>query len=157
MPHPIPRPLLRLSLGLLLCLGTGTLIACDNPSDESPDASAPPDSNVSPDSEAPPELHSMAPAELDTALVNKDFVLINVHIPYEGEIPGTDTHIAFTDVDALVAYIGPDPNTAAVLYCKTDYMADIAGPELVARGYRAITTLSGGMNAWVSAGFSLDP
>jgi len=33
--------------------------------------------------------------ELNTMLQSRDFPLINVHIPYEGEIPGTDAHIPY--------------------------------------------------------------
>jgi len=135
----IPRPLLLVSLGLLLVGGPVALTACDN------------------GSQTPPELHAMTPVELDAALVDKDFLLINVHIPYDGEVPGTDAHIPFTDIDGLVSYIGPDLSTPVVIYCKSDYMSDIAGPELVALGYRAVSYLSGGMNAWVADGLTLDP
>lgn len=132
-----PRPSLITTLGLMLVLGLAALPACDN--------------------DAQPKLHSMTPAELDEALASKDFLLINVHIPYDGEIPGTDTHIEYTDIDAIVDYIGPDLGTKVVIYCKSDHMTDIAGPELVARGYRAVFYLEGGMNAWTAEGFSLDP
>ncbi len=151
MTHPFAHPFTLVSLGLMLALGPWALTACDNNHDASPDG------GTSPDSQTPPELHAITPGELDAALADKDFLLINVHIPYEGEVPGTDTHIPYTDIDGLVDYIGPDLTTPVVIYCKSDYMTDIAGPELVTLGYRAITYLSGGMNAWVAAGFTLDP
>lgn len=126
------------AFGLMVLLGLGTLSACE-------------------DETTTPELTEMTPAELDVALASKDFLLINVHVPYDGEIAGTDTHITYTDIDGLVDYIGPDLGTRVVLYCKSDHMTDIAGPELVARGYRAVYVLQGGMNAWTAAGFTLDP
>ena len=104
-----------------------------------------------------PQLGTITPAELDTALQAKDFLLINVHIPHAGEVPGTDTHIPFDDIDALVAYIGTDLDTPVIIYCLSDGMTLIAGPELVARGYRDIRYLSGGMTAWTQAGYTLDP
>jgi len=106
--------------------------------------------------EAPALLHSVTVEELRAALADKDFLLINVHVPREGEIPGTDTHIAYTDIDALAAYIGP-LDTETVLYCKTDKTSLLAGQALVERGYSRIYYLEGGMNAWQAAGYQLDP
>ncbi len=107
---------------------------------------------------AEPVLGSISVEELHQALDSgqKDFLLINVHVPREGEIPGTDVHIAYTDVDALAGYIGQKDNPA-VLYCKSDAMSVTAGNALVERGYTAIRYLEGGMNAWVAAGYQLDP
>ena len=127
------------ALGLMIAVMLPTLTACEK------------------DPAADPQLHTMSPAELDAALADKDFLLINVHVPYEGEIPGTDTHLTYTDVDALAAYIGTDLSTQVVIYCKSDHMTDIAGPELVARGYRNVYYLEGGMNAWTAEGYTLDP
>jgi len=138
MTAPTSRSQPAATLVLALILGLATLPACDG-------------------GEAAPELHAMTPAELSGALASKDFLLINVHIPYDGEIAGTDTHIAYTDIDGLVDYIGPDLGTRVVIYCKSDHMTDSAGPELVARGYREIYYLAGGMNAWTAEGYTLEP
>jgi hypothetical protein len=39
-------------------------------------------------------------AGLATMLEDKDFPLINVHIPYEGEIPDTDLFIPYNEMEA---------------------------------------------------------
>jgi rhodanese-related sulfurtransferase len=95
--------------------------------------------------------------DLHAALDNKDFILINVHVPRDGELPGTDTHIAFTDPDALASYIGAGLDTRVIIYCKTDHMAEVVGPELLARGYTTVSYLKGGMLAWEAAGYELAP
>lgn len=105
----------------------------------------------------PASLGVMTAAELHAALVAKDFLMTDVHIPRAGVIPGTDTSIPYTDVDGLAAYLGPDLDTRVVLTCRSDYMSGVAGAALVARGYRAVRHLQGGMNAWVAAGYTLDP
>lgn len=115
------------------------------------------DASASQDAHPAPALHGMSPAELHAALQSKDFLLINVHVPDQGEIPGTDTHIPYTDVDAIAAYIGPDLGTKTVIYCLTDHMALIAGPALVQRGYWNLYYIEGGMSAWQAAGYTVDP
>ncbi len=105
----------------------------------------------------PASLGVMTAAELHAALVAKDFLMIDVHIPRAGVIPGTDTSIPYTDVDGLAAYLGPNLDTRVVLTCLSDHMSTTAGTALAARGYRAVRHLQGGMSAWVAAGYTLDP
>ena len=106
---------------------------------------------------APATLGSVSPAALNAELAAKDFLLVNVHIPYEGEIPGTDDHVPFNDIPALTSYLGADLEVAAVLYCKSDFMSVTAGEELAAMGYSGLRYLEGGMTAWEAAGYPLTP
>jgi rhodanese-related sulfurtransferase len=124
----------------------------DTDTDTDTDTDSVADSGAVPDA----VLRSVSPNDLADALLSKDFLLINVHVPYAGEIPGTDTHITYLDPEALVTYIGDDKGTNVVVYCLTNYMALIAGNELVDRGYYAVRYLEGGMNGWVGAGFGLE-
>lgn len=94
-------------------------------------------------------------ADLHTELAQKDFLLLNVHIPHDADIPGTDTAIAYTDLDALAAFIGPELATKIVVYCSGDSMSKEAGQGLAARGYRGVRYLDGGMTGWTKAGYSL--
>ncbi|MDH5673582.1 MAG: rhodanese-like domain-containing protein [Myxococcales bacterium] len=102
-----------------------------------------------------PTIHNITPDELDQMLASKDFVLINVHIPYAGEIPGTDVHIPFTDIADLEVRLGSDHATKAVLYCRSGSMSLAAATDLVGLGYCQIYDLPGGMNGWTAAGFTL--
>lgn len=102
---------------------------------------------------APATLHEISPQDLHAKLANKDFLLIDVHYPNAGSIPGTDARIAYDDIPALVAYIGPNLDTKVVLTCLSGHMSKTAGDALVARGYRNISELTGGMNAWTAAGY----
>ncbi|MGC4115071.1 MAG: rhodanese-like domain-containing protein [Myxococcales bacterium] len=116
-----------------------------------------------PDAAAVATLGKLSVADLWAALQatpdggDKGFLLINVHVPYEGSIPGTDAHITYLDPNAIAAYVGTDLDRPVVVYCKSNYMSTIAGNDLVSRGYRAVRYLDGGMNGWKAAGYTLDP
>ncbi len=77
--------------------------------------------------------------------------VINVHIPYEGHIDGTDHFVAFDEIadwDGLPA----DLDAPIVLYCRSGNMSGAASQTLADMGYTDITDLDGGMNAWTAAG-----
>ncbi len=92
--------------------------------------------------------------ELHTMLANKDFVLVNVHIPFDGNIAGTDLSIPY---DQIAQNLDKLPEKAAkiVLYCRSGRMSDIAAKELVSQGYTNVWNLSGGMAAWEQAGLDI--
>lgn len=114
------------------------------------------DADTDGDAFTPPELTRLSADELQTLLEAQEIPLINVHVPYAGEIPGTDTHIAYNDIDALADYIGADLDTLFVLYCLSGPMSFSAGDALVDRGYTRAYDLRGGMNAWRAAGYELN-
>lgn len=80
-------------------------------------------------------------------------LLINVHVPFEGEIVGTDLHVSYTDIAGLEAALG-DKGRAAILYCKTGPMSLQAAKKLVALGYRNVFDLAAGFLKWKAAGES---
>lgn len=97
----------------------------------------------------------VSPAELQTMLQSKNFPLINVHIPYEGEIEGTDQHIPFDQIPQRLSDLPSDKNAKIVIYCRSGNMSTQAAGELVQAGYANIWELGGGMIAWTDAGLPL--
>lgn len=94
------------------------------------------------------------PVELAAMLRAKDFTLVNVHVPYAGEIEPTDAFIPF-DTIALRSADLPATDQPIVLYCQTGRMSAIAAETLVKAGYTDVWDLAGGMEAWTAAGLPL--
>ncbi|MBI2868318.1 MAG: rhodanese-like domain-containing protein [Chloroflexi bacterium] len=93
-------------------------------------------------------------ARLESMLDSKDFLMVNVHIPYAGEIPGTDLFIPYNDIERNLEKL-PDKSAKIVVYCRSGMMSDIAAKTLTRLGYNGITDVEGGMVAWEEAGFRL--
>jgi phage shock protein E len=96
----------------------------------------------------------VSPQELRTQLASKDFTLINVHIPYGGEIAGTDRFLPFDRVAGDTA-LPRDKNAELVVYCRSGPMSRVAAQALVRLGYTNVRELRGGLNAWTAAGYTL--
>jgi rhodanese-related sulfurtransferase len=95
-------------------------------------------------------------SELQSILKDKDFVLINVHVPYEGNIPNTDISIPYDQIAQNLDQLPADKNEKIVLYCRSDRMSTIASETLVGLGYTNIYNLDGGMVVWENAGLDLE-
>lgn len=85
---------------------------------------------------------------------NRAFIVVNVHIPYQGEIEGTNYNIAYNDIDALTMAL-PEKDAPIILYCRSGSMSEQAARNLVELGYTQIYDVPGGMNAWQSSGHTL--
>ncbi|MGZ4149613.1 MAG: rhodanese-like domain-containing protein [Actinomycetota bacterium] len=93
-------------------------------------------------------------ATLQDRLKDPSTVLVNVHVPYEGEIPGTDAFIPYTEIAQRISDLPSDP-AKLVIYCRSGNMSTEAAQELAAAGYKGFAELSGGFYAWQAAGLPL--
>lgn len=90
----------------------------------------------------------------------KEFFLIDVRSPEEhaaGVIPGTDLNIDFRDMKTRHREIGAKPDDHIVVYCQSGHRSNIAAETLADLGYRHVYNVSGSMNAWVGAGYPVQP
>ena len=138
---------------LLIALLIGGLLAACGAQPFAP--TAPPSSGV-PVSVEGGTYTNTTPAQLAEMLKSKDFIFVNTHIPYEGEIAQTDKFIPFEENGLQRVNEYPaDKNARIVLYCRSGRMSTIVAKELVKAGYTHVWNLDGGMIAWEKAGFEL--
>ena len=86
--------------------------------------------------------------QLDEMMNNKDFILINVHVPYEGEISQTDLLIPFNAIEKFKNELPNDKDAKIVLYCKSGQMSRIAAEKLTSMGYTQVNNFQDGMRDW---------
>ena len=89
------------------------------------------------------------------ARTGNNAVLLNVHVPFEGDIDGTRLSIPFDQIAAKASMLPADLDTPLLVYCRSGRMSAIAAAELVRLGYRDVSDLDGGMLAWEKSGRSL--
>lgn len=99
---------------------------------------------------------TISPDGLNTMLEEQDFVLVNVHIPFVGNIAGTDLSIPYDQIEQSVSQLPADKAAKIVLYCRSGHMSQIAAEKLVSLGYTNIWNLKGGMADWEQAGYDLE-
>ncbi len=92
--------------------------------------------------------------ELAEMLEDKDFVLVNVHAPYQGEIPQTDLFIPFNEIAEHTDRL-PGKDQPVVVYCRSGSMSTTAADTLVSLGYTDVFEVDGGMRAWRASGYEL--
>jgi rhodanese-related sulfurtransferase len=132
-------PVRRLLLGLMVAAALATgLVACGS-GDDGP----------GPPAEA--TLARLDPGQFAARMGGAEAEVINVHIPYEGELEGTDAFIPFDQILGD-AQLPADKGSEVLLYCMSGRMSVTAGEALLEDGYTNVSHLEGGMQAWEAAG-----
>lgn len=94
------------------------------------------------------------PAAFADRMQDNGAVVINVHIPYEGELDQTDEFIPY---DKILddPKLPRDKSSEILLYCRSGRMSEEAGIALHSAGYTNVSHLEGGMRGWEAAGRQL--
>jgi len=92
--------------------------------------------------------------QLAKSMSNKNFTLVNVHVPVQASLPNTDLSIPFDQIKGNLAKL-PRKDAAIVIYCRSGGMSVQAAATLAAAGYTEVYDLKGGFNAWKAAGHRL--
>lgn len=106
---------------------------------------------------APAGATLLAPNAFAEVVADEQAFVINVHVPDEGSIEGTDAAIPFDRIEAAQADLPSDLATPLAVYCRSGTMSEEAVAALTDLGYTDIVDLDGGMQAWTAEGLPLLP
>lgn len=98
----------------------------------------------------------IGPGEFAAAIADPARVTINVHVPFEGDIPGTDLSIPFDQIVQRAGELPTNKNTPLAVYCRSGPMSTTAASALRELGYTDVVELQGGMRSWQQSGRRLD-
>lgn len=90
----------------------------------------------------------ISPQELYNKMHQQDILLVDVHIPEQTHLPGTDAFIPFYRVDNEAEKFPANKDEPIYLYCKSGPMANWAARSLLQMGYTRLYNLDGGVDAW---------
>jgi phage shock protein E len=96
----------------------------------------------------------VSPAALQERMAAEDVYLVNVHVPYEGEIPETDAFISYLDITSQLDAL-PDDGSL-VIYCRSGNMSTQAAQEMVDAGFTEFSELEGGYQSWEAQGLPFE-
>lgn len=130
-----------LSLLLMACSGGGG----DAADDAAPETAASADAGYT----------VLGAEELDAMMKAEDVYLVNVHVPYEGELPDTDAFIPYTEIVDRLDELPFDEQTV-VIYCRSGNMSTEAANAMVAAGAPPFYELGGGWYSWEAAGLPFE-
>ena len=92
---------------------------------------------------------------LSAMLEEDDITLVNVHVPYEGEIADTDAFIPYNDIASQMEALPRDKQAPIVLYCRTGRMSIEAADYLAEQGYTNLFNLDGGFVQYQADGYQV--
>lgn len=146
------RPSIRGQVATAGCVAVLLMAGCASPTTPTPSATAP---SPIPADTAAGEPRSVGPEQFAAVIDAPDRVTINVHVPYEGDIAGTDLSIAFDQIEAQINRLPTRRSTPLAVYCRSGRMSLIAATTLANLGYQNVVELAGGMQAWQQSGRTL--
>lgn len=91
---------------------------------------------------------TLTPEQFDVILKNKDFILIDVHIPEEEHIINTDLFIPYNDIERYEDQLPKNKNAKIVLYCRSGTMSRAAAYILAEHGYTNVYDLIWGKESY---------
>ena len=95
------------------------------------------------------EYHSITPETFDWMLHNKDFVLIDTHIPEQEHIKWTDLFIPYNEYEKYEIKLPKNKNAKIVIYCRSWSMSRAFAYQMIEHWYTNVYDLVWGRNAYV--------
>ena len=74
--------------------------------------------------------------------------MLDVHVPEQMHIPGTDAFVDYRNIKEIIETIPPEKDAKIVIYCRSGSMSRQVAQHLADLGYTNIYHLAGGANAF---------
>lgn len=100
-----------------------------------------------------PQVHLLEPDAFEALIADDEVFMMQTHLPYEGEIEGTD--FILEDWEHVALYqdqLPTDKNAKIAVYCRSGRMSADAAEQLLVLGYTNVYDLHGGMISWKASG-----
>jgi len=142
----------RLSKGVAMILvAIVTMSACSSGGESASSSTA---TTAEDSSAAAATWTVITPTQLEDMMAKQNVYLVNVHVPFEGQIAGTDAFIPYTDIAGRLDEL-PFAKQPVVIYCRSGNMSTEAAQAMVDAGAPQFYELGGGFYAWQDAGYPL--
>lgn len=97
------------------------------------------------------QVKRVDPIEFSKLIEDEGSFLLDVHIPEQSHIPGTDAFVPYNEIGVNVDKLPENKSTPILVYCRSGSMSRAASEELVGLGYTNVYDLEGGIAAYREA------
>lgn len=104
--------------------------------------------NTIQENDATEEVQLVNPTKFRSLIEKGDGFLVDVHIPEQTHIPGTDALIPYNEISENINQLPKDKSTPILVYCRSGSMSKTASKEITDLGYTNVYDLEGGINAY---------
>lgn len=91
---------------------------------------------------------NITPKEFDNILSTRKVFLVDVHIPLQQHLDGTNLVVPYNKIKENLNKFPKDKNTEIIVYCRSGRMSTEAAQALSQAGYTHVYNLVGGVNAY---------
>ena len=104
----------------------------------------------------PDYLNMISPQALHQVTEEGDIFLVDVHIPEQHHIKGTDLFAPFYKIEKYINKFPKNKEAPIYIYCKSGPMGNAAARSLFKTGYTNLYNLEGGAENWIKAGYPVE-
>ncbi len=101
-----------------------------------------------PSMQALPAVRNITPLQYREMVTAGNPFVIDVHIPLQEHLPGTDAVIAYNNLTANLDKLPQNKSAPIIVYCRSGPMSVKAAETLEAMGYTNVMELAGGKDAY---------
>ena len=111
--------------------------------------------NQNTNKEIPLSYKNITSQEFDKILSTRNPFLVDVHIPEQKHLEGTDLVVPYNKIKENLSKFPEDKDALIIVYCRSGNMSIEAFEALVKAGYTQVKNLVGGINAYTESHYGV--